>query len=530
MKKISIIILALLSIALGTYYFLFSSILPNSNINHISIIGHASESLTIYGNETEEKLSEMIRTINHGHKSQLPAGYRPDYTLEIGYTDRDTYSLEMNFDVDDKKIYLYEPDSEKSYVLENENAGYFMMDKEFKDIYPHSMRPQGYLERGETKHPIQSSESVWSYKQADSSWATIEEGSAMSDTSPIQSNGREVFHITYDQSPTSTDLLIKDGETILYEESLTEGHFMPYSEEGTYTYELTSYWENDLNRGTDKATVDISVDLPVRFRMARTTATAGDFYTVYADFANPDEELFLEHNLSKGKSYFYNVDGLRVAFIPLNYWAKVGDYKITAYSDRVETGKENATTFDVKVKYKDFKKQYLYIDETIEKATRNNDAYSQYGKYFNPSRDTITTEKLWDGPFIAPVEGRISTEFGEMRYVNDALTSYRHSGTDYAVPKGTPVKAPNRGRVNLSMFLTLTGNTVVIDHGLGLFTVYFHMDSLNVEKNQMVNKGDIIGTVGSTGFSTGPHLHYTTSMGKTNFDSLLLSGHDPIGE
>lgn len=114
-----------------------------------------------------------------------------------------------------------------------------------------------------------------------------------------------------------------------------------------------------------------------------------------------------------------------------------------------------------------------------------------------------------------------------MRYVNDALTSYRHSGTDYAVPKGTPVKAPNNGRVNLSMFLTLTGNTVVIDHGLGLFSVYFHMDSLNVEKGQMVVKGDSIGTVGSTGFSTGPHLHYTTSIGKVNFDSLLLSDYDP---
>lgn len=114
-----------------------------------------------------------------------------------------------------------------------------------------------------------------------------------------------------------------------------------------------------------------------------------------------------------------------------------------------------------------------------------------------------------------------------MRYVNDALTSYRHSGTDYAVPKGTPVKALNRGRVNLSMFLTLTGNTVVIDHGFGLFTVYFHLDSLNVEKNQMVHQGDIIGTVGSTGFSTGPHLHYTTSIGKTNFDTLLLTGTDP---
>lgn len=530
MKKISIIILALLSIAIVTYYFLFSTILPERNINHISIIGHSSESLTVYGNESEVKLKEIINTINQGHHSHLPARYKSDYTLEIGYTDRDLHSLEMNFDLNNKKIYLYLPEPEKSYVLENENANYFMMDKDFKDIYPHSTKPTGSLQISDKMYPLEEIEASWSYKQVDDTWATSQESYLSNTTIPFLSDGSHVYQITYDKPPTESKLVVRDGDEVLYEDTLEEGRFSPLSKEGTYTYEVTSYWENEDNRGSEKASFDIQVDLPVRFRIARTTATAGDFFTVYADFANPDEELVLEHNLSKGKSYFYDVDGLRVAFIPLNYWAKVGDYKITAYSNQSETSKKHETTFDVKVNYKDFKKQYLYIDESIDKATRNEDAYSQYGKYFNPSRDTITTEKLWDGPFIPPVEGRISTEFGEMRYVNDALTSYRHSGTDYAVPKGTPIKAPNRGRVNLSMFLTLTGNTVVIDHGLGLFSVYFHMDSLNVEKDQMVNKGDIIGTVGSTGFSTGPHLHYTTSIGKTNFDTLLLSDYDPIGE
>jgi murein DD-endopeptidase MepM/ murein hydrolase activator NlpD len=67
------------------------------------------------------------------------------------------------------------------------------------------------------------------------------------------------------------------------------------------------------------------------------------------------------------------------------------------------------------------------------------------------------------------------------------------------------------------MFLTLTGNTVVIDHGQGLFSVYFHMHTLDVEQNSIVERGQQIGTVGSTGFSTGPHLHFTMSDLRTEY-------------
>ena len=108
------------------------------------------------------------------------------------------------------------------------------------------------------------------------------------------------------------------------------------------------------------------------------------------------------------------------------------------------------------------------------------------------------------------------------RYVNDSITSYRHSGLDIAIDRGTPIMATNSGVVNLAQQLILTGNTIVIDHGLGIFSTYFHMDSLNVENGQMVTKGDIIGTVGSTGFSTGPHLHWTMSYYRTNLDPYLF--------
>jgi murein DD-endopeptidase MepM/ murein hydrolase activator NlpD len=125
-----------------------------------------------------------------------------------------------------------------------------------------------------------------------------------------------------------------------------------------------------------------------------------------------------------------------------------------------------------------------------------------------------------------PVEGKLTTDFAEIRYVNDELSSSRHSGIDLAAPRGTDIKAPNNGKVTLAMNgLLSTGNTLVIDHGMGLFTSYYHLDSISVKEGDVVEKGSIVGKVGSTGFSTGPHLHYAVSIYNTYVNTYqILNG------
>ena len=137
------------------------------------------------------------------------------------------------------------------------------------------------------------------------------------------------------------------------------------------------------------------------------------------------------------------------------------------------------------------------------------------------SRRKSDNKKLWSGRFIYPVGDRISSPFGAMRFINDKVSGY-HSGIDFAVPVGTPVKAVNRGRVVLSMTLTSTGNTIIIDHGYNLFSSYAHLDRLNVKSGDMVEMGQVIGESGNTGFTTGPHLHFTMSIGNTFINPLLL--------
>ena len=121
---------------------------------------------------------------------------------------------------------------------------------------------------------------------------------------------------------------------------------------------------------------------------------------------------------------------------------------------------------------------------------------------------TITAEWLIDGPFLAPRPFVVTSPFGQRRVFNGELRS-RHTGLDLSGDPGDPVGAAARGRVVLADDLYYSGNGVFVDHGLGVFTGYFHLSRILVEEGQLVEAGDLIGQVGSTGRVTGPHLHWS---------------------
>ena len=135
---------------------------------------------------------------------------------------------------------------------------------------------------------------------------------------------------------------------------------------------------------------------------------------------------------------------------------------------------------------------------------------------------TITPERLWRGSFVRPIDGdEAGTGFGSRRIINGQPRS-PHGGTDYAAPRGTPVMAVNDGRVGLVGDYFFPGRLVVVDHGLGLYTLYFHLEETRVEVGQRVARGQLLGTVGSTGRATGPHLHFGAQVGPARVDPERL--------
>ena len=134
----------------------------------------------------------------------------------------------------------------------------------------------------------------------------------------------------------------------------------------------------------------------------------------------------------------------------------------------------------------------------------------------------VTPERLWQGPFRMPLDGvRTGSNFGRRRILNGQPRS-PHSGLDLSAPAGTPVRAPQRGRVAFAGELFFAGNTVILDHGLGLFTLYGHLESISVSVGDVVEPGANLGRVGSTGRATGPHLHWGMSVNAARVNPLEI--------
>jgi murein DD-endopeptidase MepM/ murein hydrolase activator NlpD len=129
--------------------------------------------------------------------------------------------------------------------------------------------------------------------------------------------------------------------------------------------------------------------------------------------------------------------------------------------------------------------------------------------------------RMWGSPFALPVDAPARDNFGSRRVFNGKPRS-SHEGADLSAPEGAPVAAPGPGRVALAENLYFSGGTVILDHGAGLFTMYFHLSRIDVKAGDILAPGGRIGAVGATGRATGPHLHWGARLNRARINPLGL--------
>jgi murein DD-endopeptidase MepM/ murein hydrolase activator NlpD len=187
-----------------------------------------------------------------------------------------------------------------------------------------------------------------------------------------------------------------------------------------------------------------------------------------------------------------------------------------------EGGRVYSNLLGLKVEKGEFGTQRLSLPSSmVDLDTKTFERVNKEAKRLRALFQGFQEERLWSGDFLRPVPGELTTVFGTRRIINGRPRS-AHTGVDLQGEEGTPVLACNNGVVVLVDHLFFSGKSVILDHGLGLYSMYFHLSEALVSEGDRVGTGAMLGRVGSTGRSTGPHLHWGIIIRGARVDPLSL--------
>jgi len=254
---------------------------------------------------------------------------------------------------------------------------------------------------------------------------------------------------------------------------------------------------------------------PMRLRLDHEQREQGQFFTVTVTCAPEEPVLWF---MARPYRMFRQLDSSWRALLPVENLTLPGSYLLLLRSGASEQKRSiivAANSRPIQHIALDFSKAELKATE-IEKSR------------VKAALHTESQEKLFTGSFLRPASGRTSSLFGMKRSYNGAAIESYHKGVDIAAPQGTPVHSSAKGRVILTGRVDggfqVHGNTVIIDHGQALISIYMHLSAISVHEGQLVEAGEVIGNVGHTGISTAPHLHWGTYLYGTSVDPELFEG------
>ena len=205
------------------------------------------------------------------------------------------------------------------------------------------------------------------------------------------------------------------------------------------------------------------------------------------------------------------------ALVGIDLDVKPGPYVVT-----VDAGAGLTAKTDLVVGRHVFPTRRLTVDEGfVNPPPQLSDRIAQEAALLSATWRRVTPQRFWSAPFVRPVPQPANSRFGT-RSIFNGRPRGAHGGADFLSPAGTSIHAPNAGRVVVARDLYFTGNTVVIDHGLGMFSMFAHLSAIDVHEGDSVEADDVIGLVGATGRVTGPHLHWAVRVNGARVDPLSV--------
>ena len=225
-----------------------------------------------------------------------------------------------------------------------------------------------------------------------------------------------------------------------------------------------------------------------------------------------DKEIAFNKHPFKNDSFY--------ALIPFHYFMKQKKHQVIV-TYKIED-KEYFEEFKIDLYEDNFEQEEIKVNHSkVSLSSKNKKRVRKEYVRAMEVYTSVTPENYWYEDFIYPVNASITSNFGTKRVYNNTIKSY-HTGIDFKARINTKIHAANNGIVRVAKNRFYAGNSVVIDHGQGVFTCYFHLNKIFVSVGDFVQKSDIIGLSGNTGRTTGPHLHFATFVNGIQINPVKL--------
>lgn len=398
------------------------------------------------------------------------------------------------------------------YKIGEETADTFLNGKYSACIYENGLAP-GLTVSGQA---CVADSASWNFKNAKGEFVAA-------DTSAMIKNETESLSLeggiamNFSVEPDSLALKITDsaGGNVIFDDEYENIAGLTVSDSMNVKIEATAKWYEDAERnyfGEQSYVFNAALSAPARFNAGATSVQIGEFICVTGEnIGNVDNITFTSEPSIDYTPVFYKDGDKAHALIPFNWNLAAGEYTLGfSYGGSSQEIKIALTARD-----NPFRDSSVTIANATVNSFGTDDARTKCEEALLSIAKTGDENKYWSGSFLTGIDGSVIVGgFGHNYKVSGTDITYRHTGVDYRANEGSDVKAVNNGKVVYAGYLDYSGYTVVIEHGWGLKSWYAHMSKASTEVGADVNKGDVIGSAGSSGFISGSGAH----IGMTVFD------------
>lgn len=414
------------------------------------------------------------------------------------------------FSTDPSEAYYLNANGE-AYSIPKEYAASFIESRYAVSLYVNAIVPTLSVTENSVLKPVSA---TWMYKNSAGVYVECDPEIGTEAQSVSMEGGLDLI---FSLRPDHFNVKLTDSATgnVLFNDQYDSIDALSLDKSVVLNVEIDAKWYEDATRdyyGEMHFNFTADIAAPAEFYLADATLENGRFTTISARNIADLTKIQFSSSPDIGYTPTFYMDGeYAVALLPISCDVAAGSYTLTLkYGGVTEELPLEVTQRNIRI--------FTYnISTAILNSTRTDKTMADFDAAVADLLTSGSSECYWDGMFVEPVvkatsyDGVITTGFGHIRKINGTDISYIHEGVDYIRTKGSEVFAGNNGKVVFAAYTELGGNTIVIEHGYGLKTWYSHLADMSVSVGDTVTKGDVIGTVGSTGFTnqTGVHTGMT---------------------